>query len=164
MLAFKGDVLKGQVIIDILKSLGGVNSENWCGDSSNFYYYINSNGTIVNTTDTTNLNIYDIEEFIRYFPYNIGNIVCIDNKDGIIVKMRWVEKTNTVEYTVKVDDDIRVVSANTLKFKNDNDWTYVMFDNKHKLVMFLNSYNIHAENCKILFVRDKYVLFYERVI
>lgn len=60
MLAFKGDVLKGQIIIDILKSLGGVNSENWFGDSSEFYYYINSNGTIVNTTNTTDLNIYDI--------------------------------------------------------------------------------------------------------
>lgn len=78
--------------------------------------------------------------------------------------MRWLEEANTVEYTVKVNEDIRVVSANTLKFKNESNWNYVMFDNKYKLTMFLNSHNIHAENCKILFVRDKYVLFYERVI
>ena len=76
-IAIKGHASRGKEIIQILESLGGINSLNLLGTNIDRYYYIYDTNTIMNMFYDTNYKTYTLEEFEKEFPFKIGDEVLI---------------------------------------------------------------------------------------
>lgn len=105
-LALKGHKTRGTEVIKLLEMLGGANRENCLGVFENRLYLINSFGDIedISLRDNSNYQIYTLEQFLKKFPYKIGDKVIYENKRRKITKMVWEEQTNTIAY--KLDDKL----------------------------------------------------------
>lgn len=102
-LAIKGHATRGKEVIEILEMLGGKNN-GYNGCDQLFYYYIDNNDNIIGTTKLhigKSFKIFALEEFIKKFPYKVGDKVkvCGDNL-GVIISMRW--EIDYVVYKVKL--------------------------------------------------------------
>ena len=80
-LAIKGHATRGKEVIEIIEMLGGVNAIEHCGNNANVAYYISETyKNWINTNHPNNLDdytIFTLEEFIKKFPYKIGDKVLI---------------------------------------------------------------------------------------
>ena len=106
-LAIKGHPTRGSEVIALLEMLGG----HQCGYSKDVqaYWFIDKCNNIV-AYDTAPIDLYDefailtLEQFLKKFPYKVGDKVIHNNEICIITKMIWEESTNTVAY--KLNDKL----------------------------------------------------------
>lgn len=109
-LAIIGHKTRGKEVIEILEMLGGENKEGYCGYNPNVAYYISHQNTIVCDCDC---DCYTLEEFLKKFPYKVGDKVIYADKRREITKMVWDGKTDTVAY--KLDDKLYCNVINELQ-------------------------------------------------
>ena len=116
-LAIKGHATRGKEVIEILEMLGGKNVCNYGCDVTSYIYSIDVKGTInwyIPHPDSP-LAIFSLEEFIKKFPYKVGDKVKnvrINNLIGRITNVRWHSNENQIIYTVEWND----VTTSTLNY------------------------------------------------
>lgn len=116
-LAIKGHATRGKEVIEILEMLGGKNVCNYGCDVTSYIYSIDVKGTInwyIPHPDSP-LAIFSLEEFIKKFPYKVGDkvkSVRINNLIGRITNVRWHSNENQIIYTVEWND----VTTSTLSY------------------------------------------------
>lgn len=103
-LAIKGHATRGKEVIEILEMLGGKNKVGLLAKNETLVYFI-KNGVINNTCmnlQTLPFKTFTLEEFLKKFPYKIGDRVRIPEYESEvrICKMRWNPLFNYVEYKV----------------------------------------------------------------
>lgn len=109
-LAIRGHNTRGKEVIEILEMLGGNNRKNCWGVFETRLYLINAFGDIEdrNLNDDSNYHLYTIEEFIKQFPYKVGDKVNYvkynDEYPSVhtIQRMRWTG--TTIEYLLDSSD------------------------------------------------------------
>lgn len=104
-LAIKGHATRGKEVIEILEMLGGKNTINLNGENHNMIYIINLSyyGEIIYMPYRTDAyTVFTLEEFIKKFPYKVGdkvNYVKYNDEHPsayTIQRMRWTGAT--IEY------------------------------------------------------------------
>lgn len=90
MIAIQGHRTRGKEVIQILESLGGINSYNHSGSNPACYYEIHGNTIICACTKGNNYKYYTLEEFEEEFPFKIGDrvISATTNFIGTITKLK----------------------------------------------------------------------------
>ena len=90
-LAIRGHATRGNEVIEILKTFGGINDRfKLDGKIESFYYYIGRNNNIYHASLSSELKIFTLEEFLGKYPYKIGDKVLSHNKwVGVIESMEW---------------------------------------------------------------------------
>ena len=113
-LAIRGHATRGKEVIEILKMLGGTNKENCWGVFDTRLYIINDSGDIedISLNDKSNYQIHTLEEFLKKFPYKVGNKVLARGSAGKITDMKWqgdsfftIKEGGEVVYTVMLDTE-----------------------------------------------------------
>lgn len=76
-LAIQGHVTRGNEVIQILESLGGINRMNQSGCYTNYYYYISGDDNTIAWTCVRpqHLGVFTLEEFEKEFPFKVGDRV-----------------------------------------------------------------------------------------
>lgn len=103
-LGIKGNLKKSKEIINLLKNLGGWNYYNWDVVMDNKFYSINAVGYIecnyIGSDEIKGYVIYSIEDFLKKFPYKVGDIVVYPNEGSemIITSLRWDDVLSSVVY------------------------------------------------------------------
>ena len=90
-IAIQGHPFRGKEVIQILKSLGGINTWNYLGDNFDCYYEIHGNTIICACTKSDTYKYYTLEEFEKEFPFKIGTKVIVldySNKKGTIINIK----------------------------------------------------------------------------
>jgi hypothetical protein len=108
--AIRGHLRRGDEVIKILEMLGGKTSYE-CrykdGFDSYYFFFINTDenryidGLAYNSEELKNYNIFTLEEFIKKFPYKVGDKVIHDGDVLPIIRMKWDFSRNIVIYTLK---------------------------------------------------------------
>ena len=125
-LAIKGHSTRGQEVIEILEMLGGQNysyrlSGKLTGKTEYNYYYI-GNYNSINYISKEKLNdsfiTFTLEEFIKKFPYKVGDKVKVPYEDGRItgnelyeykiLKIKWDDLESTIKYGLPTGDEQRI--------------------------------------------------------
>lgn len=77
MIAIQGHSTKGNEVIRILESLGGINRMNQSGCYTNYFYYISGDDNTIAWTciRPQHLGVFTLEEFEKKFPFKIGETV-----------------------------------------------------------------------------------------
>jgi hypothetical protein len=91
-LAIKGHPTRGKEVIEILEMLGANNKENYNGGDSDALYILNdSDNNIDLGYGYDNRVVFKLEEFLKKYPFRIGDTVVIKSADcsGIVTWMRW---------------------------------------------------------------------------
>lgn len=90
-LAIKGHPTRGKEVIEILKMLGGRKEKNLGGSELFCWYYINENGDIdyKHYSLFTNTKVFTLEEFLKKFPYKVGDKVTLNRFSSTIKGMSW---------------------------------------------------------------------------
>ena len=93
-LAIRGHNTRGKEVIEILEMLGGINRKNSWGVFEHRIHFINAFGDIEDRRlkDNSNYQVYTLEEFIKKFPYKIGDMVRVYEFESEvrIDDMKWV--------------------------------------------------------------------------
>jgi hypothetical protein len=117
-LAIKGHPTRGKEVIEILEMLGGKNQRNYSGDSDDLYFYIiNEQDTDIIVYDWVGDFIWDdeflliltLEEFLKKYPYKVGDKVLInsDMNDVYTIKsMEWNTDLECITYRLETIDGI----------------------------------------------------------
>lgn len=121
-LAIRGHATRGKEVIEILEMLGGKISHE-CGYEDGFdphyAYFIDTNensfidGFLLCDKNSTDFSIFTLEQFIKKFPYKVGDKV-IDIKTNRIVeiyKAHWSESNNCTYYDVKLRNNTGCVRS-----------------------------------------------------
>ena len=109
-LAIKGHKKRGKEVIEILKMLGYINSQNYSADTDSLCFCGAKNVNIIyydwinNCYNDEDIIVFTLEEFLEKFPYKVGDKVQHKGATSCgsvfeVEKMRWVG--THVEYTVK---------------------------------------------------------------
>jgi hypothetical protein len=113
-LAIKGHATRGKEVIEILEMLGGVNKYEISDAGLDLLYAIRSHDKfIIGVYPTNTFIIFTLEEFLKKFPYKVGDKV-IDIKTNRIVeiyKAHWSESNNCTYYDVKRPDNTGCVRS-----------------------------------------------------
>ena len=94
-IAIKGHASRGKEVIQILESLGGINTIGYKGCKENWWYSIYpDDNCILYDNDKENLyefKLYTLEEFEKEFPFKVGDIVLskATNNPHKIVALEW---------------------------------------------------------------------------
>lgn len=99
-LAIKGHEARGNEVIEILEMFGASNKHDYRGCYPTTLYVLNDNNIdLVYTCDCENQEIFKLEDFLRKYPFKIGDKVINDDYSGygIITEMVW----DSVEWCVK---------------------------------------------------------------
>lgn len=102
-LAIQGHEQHGDVVINILKMLGGTNYNAAFGNNDETYYFINEEGIIdydCTLDEDNDYLVFSLEEFLEKYPFKIGDIVdrTLDYVSCVIDNMRWNSEKCCVEY------------------------------------------------------------------
>ena len=73
-IAIKANPNRGEEIISLLESLGGINSRDWKGDGEFDVYYIDKNNEIQYEFLPKDYKLYTLEEFEKEFPFKVDSI------------------------------------------------------------------------------------------
>lgn len=116
LFAIQGHDTRGKEVIEILEMLGGKNENEYNGENNRLWYYINDHSNISIFTCAFDINFifFTIDEFIKNFPYKVGDIVhnIIHNEKQIITKAFWCHIEKEVVYET---DNNEYVFVNYIK-------------------------------------------------
>ena len=108
-LAIKGHLTRGKEVIEILEMLGGKNRFQIEGFDKNRFYYIDKNRCIQNTCDALDRTQFSLEEFLKKYPYKVGDKVLInDDIDDVytIKSMMWDTDLELIAYKIEAIDGV----------------------------------------------------------
>lgn len=92
-LAIRGDHFKKDDVIKLLEELGGTNSSNLDGSDPSAYYYIGGpGGDILSSRGSgriLELECFTLDEFLKKYPFRVGDEVLYDSDVVEISSMRW---------------------------------------------------------------------------
>jgi len=136
-LAIKGHATRGSEVIALLEMLGGKNIYNLTGSKN--IWYILSNCTIEHSTYLFEEKGFTLEEFLKEFPYKVGDKVTLDKIPCAIKGMYW-----------DCDD---VIHLNNYEIEVRDGRTYAIFKNQktktlEKLPKFKEGNNIREKDNK----------------
>ena len=102
-LAIKGHPTRGKEVIQLLETLGGINSNNLKAISKSYFYYIKDAIINIEIAFTEDFKIYTLEEFEEKFPYKVGDKVQYKGATScgsvyVIEQMKWED--NQVKYVI----------------------------------------------------------------
>lgn len=106
-LAIKGHESRGKEVIEILEMLGASNKKDYTGSYPTTLYILNDNNIdLAYTCDCEDQEIFKLEDFLRKYPFKIGDKVINDNYSGygIIITMVWDSVDWCVKYCVNFCD------------------------------------------------------------
>ena len=123
-LAIKGHKCRGEEIVNVLTMLGGKDGEDFtCLDEKKVYYIDDNNHISYEYYDIAlNFIIYDIDDFLKSYPYKVGDTVRYNVKNGNIgdiASMQWNDKNNSVEYLVFFSCGYKILCAEELDFYSE---------------------------------------------
>lgn len=152
-LAIRGHKTRGGEVIKILEMLGGINQFNLEGNTDN-WYVLEERGVIRYCEVLLDENVFTIEEFIKKFPYKVGDRVRVPEYESevCISKMRW--DGWEVQYEVITDepDEAEWYSAKELnEFNEPNE------PNKEKKINQMSLVNCDLDEVEIV-LGDKFEL------
>jgi hypothetical protein len=107
-LVIKGHETRGKEVIEILQMLGARNTRNYTGSYPSTLYVLNDNDiNLAYTCEYDNQEIFKLEDFLRKYPFKIGDKVINDNYRGrgIIKEMVWDSSAWEVKYRVNFFED-----------------------------------------------------------
>ena len=119
-LAIKGHLTRGKEVIEILKMLGGKNTEGYIGVDYDEIYTI-EDGYITQSYDWNDCLVFTLEEFLEKYPYKVGDKVTLYGIPCTITWLCW--ECNNIYYYVQGIDVMfqRKVEVNQLKpYKETN--------------------------------------------
>ena len=182
-LVIKGHETRGKEVIEILQMLGAKNKKNYKGSYPSTFYILNDNDNDINLCydcDYNNQEIFKLEDFLKKYPFKIGDKVINDNYSGygIITEMVWDSGDWSVKYCVKFEDfgTIAWFKSNEIKFSNiclidntdpihvlceslcENKLSMLMIDSeacKDEVEIVLNDYEIVTRDGKTFAVKKK---------
>lgn len=97
-IAIKGHLTRGKEVIQILESLGGINTQNYLGNNFGHYYGIYGNTIICSCTKSDNYKYYTLEEFEKKFPFKVGDIVLLKGTNDPYEIVELTQFMNTLCY------------------------------------------------------------------
>lgn len=186
LLGLRGDESKGDEVMGILKSMGGIDTDNWSGTDPDRIYYINpvtgdieSKSLCVFTDDEIkNISRYvrmEVDDFYKKYPFKCGDK--INHKDlgnGTIIELLWDGFLECVKYKISITD------VNEIQECDVNDLTSVIEDEKVKSVWeevfdYIEStyttINLNSDITRVVIpdshevlIRDKEVIFIKKGI
>ena len=80
-LGIKGHKTRGDEVIKILETLGGVNRYNVTGGLNKYFYYISNDNykdisnSYIGPEEIKGYEIFSLEDFLEKFPYKVGDKV-----------------------------------------------------------------------------------------
>lgn len=110
--AIRGHLRRGDEVIKILETLGGKTSYECSykdGFDSSYFFFINTDenfsidGLAYNSDELKNYYIFTLEEFIKKFPYKVGDKVIYKSEVLPIIGMTWDCSRGVFIYTMKPD-------------------------------------------------------------
>ncbi len=122
-LAIKGHEYRGNEVIEILKMLGASNKKDYTGSYPTTLYILDDNNIdLAYTCDCENQEIFKLEDFLRKYPFKIGDKVINDDYSGygIITEMVWDSVEWCVKYCVKFEDFGTIAWFNSHEIKISN--------------------------------------------
>lgn len=161
-LAIKGHETRGKEVIELLEMLGGWNYNRWDGKTSRTLYFINVDmievKTIRHNTNIDEFNVFTLEEFLKKYPYKVGDKVVLDPYPCIITSMIWDVTYNTILYYVKGTDFHLAADVNSLepfkekimkedKNNKSEDISETLFDEVCKTTFGDISYKASEQSC-----------------
>ena len=114
-IAIQGHPTRGKEVIQILESLGGLNSLSLLGTNSDRYYFIYDTNIIMNMFYNANYKIYTLEEFEKEYPFKIGDKVThwyASNFVGTVVDIKF---DDNIPYRVDINGAICTCGKTALK-------------------------------------------------
>ena len=162
-LAIRGHATRGNEVIEILKTFGGINDRfKLDGKIESFHYYIGRNNNIYHASLSSELKIFTLEEFLGKYPYKIGDKVLSHNKwVGVIESMEWYNgevlyhirecpnyiSSETVEH-LQYYKDTKVINKEAIMEKNQPPKTQAEVDKYLKEHPIKNAMNVmDIESC-----------------
>ena len=114
-LAIKGHSTRGKEVIELLKMMGGKDSNDFkCSNPNRFYHILNEHVCwgYIEFEEIDKYEIFTLEEFLEKYPFKVGDKVYIkvdpnanclgyDKMYGVIESAMWVEKFGHVIYKLK---------------------------------------------------------------
>jgi hypothetical protein len=120
-IAIRGHEARGEEVIQILESLGGVNRHQLDGDSLLYYYIDHDDDKTIHCHDDVYVNKYckkyTLEEFEKEFPFKPGDtVIDKDGDEGCIAHLCNIN--GCVYYSVKYNyNQFTVQLPKSLKLK-----------------------------------------------
>lgn len=107
ILAIKGHSTRGNEIIKILETFGGIESS-LSGCNTNYIYYVDPNHKHILVKDINNciqneFTIFTLEEFLEKYPYKVGDKVLLHNQVKVIKGVGWDSNNHEVIYTLEMN-------------------------------------------------------------
>ena len=105
-LAIKGHATRGKEVIEILEMLSGENLYSKSGYEDGLFYYLSDEQRICSLPISESYRdfiLFTIEEFLKKFPYKVGDKVKYINNIFDIKSSRWDCEKNTVIYYIDAD-------------------------------------------------------------
>ena len=182
-LAIIGHETRGKEVIEILQILGGGKTIYSGKDTFHMYYLDNSRNIVSEFYDITSslisltYDVYTLEEFLKYFPFKINDIVV--NNDyrgrGIIKEMVWDSDIREVKYHVNFFEDFGVnawfksdeIKLSNLRLMDKAESLHELYESKASTVIIdseackdeieivLNDYEIEVRDGKTFAVKKK---------
>ena len=150
-LAIRGHSTRGKEAIKLLEMLGGSNIHQYNGEANSYSYYISSNVILndrLSIVEDDDFEIFTLEEFLKKYPFKVGDMVTLDNKLCSITWMCW--ECNKIYYQVQGTDPMftKKVTANELKpYKEKNTNMNTEFD--------LSKYSYEVKDGKLVISEKK---------
>ena len=110
-LAIGGNSTRGSEVIEILEMMGGKNIRKEDGAANMYSYYLCNNIILsdrLSILEDDDFVIFTIEEFLKKYPYKIGDkAVYIDDNDIVVIsEIEWDDTVGDIFYNVKrIDED-----------------------------------------------------------
>lgn len=120
-LAIRGHATRGKEVIEILEMLGANDDESWWGNDVRSAYFINDCTQKIDVcTVETDIVVYTLEEFLKKYPFKVGDKVKYGCGETLIIKsMSWSEDCETMVYDFEKSDV--VLAAEDIRFTYDAD-------------------------------------------
>lgn len=116
-IAIQGHFYRGNKVIQILESLGGINRMDHRGRCTNYFYYISGDDNTIAWTCVRpqHLSVFTLEEFEKEFPFKVGDKVIYDytpNSVGTVVDIKF---DDNIPYRVDLKGTICTCGTMMLK-------------------------------------------------
>lgn len=162
-LAIQGHATRGKEVIGLLEMIGGINRFEREGINEDWFYYIDKNNYIQYTCGAISYYLITLEEFLKKFPYKVGDKVIIksNNQEAIVTEVTW--DYDTIMYRLKQNDDFlcKYIAYELQPYKEEvmEEELIPKIDfskySKNKYLLDMGDYEIKFKDGKTYVVRKK---------
>ena len=125
ILAIKGHSVRGKEVIELLEMMGGKNLNNLAGCNDYAYYVVEGCQNIIRssaTLDNEHIQCFTLTEFLKKFPYKVGDKVTLYNKLCTVIWMCW--ECDNIYYQVQEIGGVfikKVAASELIPYKEQGD-------------------------------------------